>query len=1128
MTWPQNLRPIRKFGPFFLVFLAVVGPARAQPGDSPDLLAPRPVSEDYARYAGKPIRGLEVVPRGRWFHETLTLRWVRLGDPFNAAHLRSAVRDLLDGGHLARADIEVWPHGDGVFVRILVELRRLLARLSVAGAAISDEELFDAAGIKEGDEITDSAVDARIEAVRRIHVEHGYPDAKVTLSIQSTEDPLGIVLVFNVDKGRVASIAKRRFEVAPDPNAPGIGALLTAYDGQVGEQYDESSLLEADRELAETLKQRGWYEAKVSHRAEPMGAGMLVRVRVEAGPKYGIIFVGNRTFDTDRLFEVLEIETNDDRNIDSFVERLRKHYISYGFLDVSVAAQSNDDERLHRVTFTIDEGSIVRVAAREFPCLTGERGAADVGAEIDSFLAEALPGAELLGPVDPQILDATIGPEATTGARPVPLNPNPYATYAPRVYERAMKHLQDLYRSDGYLAATVGPVQMLRRRCAVGSPPGQCRPLGPLTRPSVRCAYDEIGLPLEEPAPQADYGCVQDSKRVRSCASEVALQIPIKLGPRTVLWDVAFDGNQRVTERELGIAAEMPLGKPLSLHEVEQGRRRLLDGYAERGFAYAEVTTVVEPSPDHTRARVRFSVREGEQVTVGSIIVKGAKYTSERLIRGRIALEKGQPYRRSDVRATEERLGTLGVFSTIRVGLEDPYVPAKEKNVVIEVVERVPQYFEPSLGFSSGEGVRGGFSYGHLNVGGKAVQLMLRARAGYLPNWLIMEPDVRAKYESDVGEVFQRLERMVSLQVAFPDIGLGPLFRLGLEGLDVHDNSRDFGLTKDAFISTLTYQPNRRVTAQLAASLERNDVSIFGDTQDTALLDYLRANPQRAMVFRVPQGTTGAVAERITVSWDRRDVPLDARSGTFATTSVEHVTAQPLGASGGDVASGNSFCTGNRDNTNPFAPTASAFLRWASRLAGYIPLSRRGTSLAVSFRWGLNYQLRDCSRTYPDRLFFVGGVDTIRGFLQGSLIPEDMAQQVLASIQSRSNWSDVRPNSARIEANDVVMRGGNFFINPRVELRLPLDKLIETVVFLDAGNVWSRSPTDPKDPTFVPNYLRLRYAVGTGLRINTPVGPLAFDYGLNVERVLDRLYPSRKNQRYWEDLGAFSFSIGLF
>jgi len=40
-------------------------------------------------------------------------------------------------------------------------------------------------------------------------------------------------------------------------------------------------------------------------------------------------------------------------------------------------------------------------------------------------------------------------------------------------------------------------------------------------------------------------------------------------------------------------------------------------------------------------------------------------------------------------------------------------------------------------------------------------------------------------------------------------------------------------------------------------------------------------------------------------------------------------------------------------------------------------------------------------------------------------------------------------------------------------------------------------------------------------------GSLVFDYGFNVERVLDKLFPSRKDQRYWESIGAFHFSIGV-
>jgi outer membrane protein assembly factor BamA len=549
----------------------------------------------------------------------------------------------------------------------------------------------------------------------------------------------------------------------------------------------------------------------------------------------------------------------------------------------------------------------------------------------------------------------------------------------------------------------------------------------------------------------------------------------------------------------------LELGEPLSLAELEQARRRVLDEYTERGFAFADVTTEVEPSPDRSRARVRFDVREGEQVKVGAIIVKGAQITSEALIRSRIALEVGKPYKKSLVRATEERLGTLGVFSTVRVGLEDPYVPAKEKNVVVEVTERVPQYFEGQPGFSTGEGSRVRLEFGHLNVGGKAVQFALRVRLSYLPDALIFEPDVRTKYEREVSEVFQRLERTISLSATFPNIGLGPFFRMGVEAFDVHDNARDFALTKEAAVATLSHLTTRRLTLQVGGSVELNDVRIFGSNDpELGLEDYVRNNPGRSVIFRVPAGKTAAVAERFTVSWDRRDMPFDAHRGTFVTSTLEHVTARPLSENAST-------------SDSPFAPTDSEFLRWTSRLAGYIPLSKRGATFALSFRFGLNHQLTQGSRTYPDRLFFMGGMDSVRGFLQDSMIPEDVAQRLLAE-------------GSELNVESVLIRGGNFFVNPRAEFRFPLYGSLQSALFVDAGNLWSRSPTEPdlEQTSYRPNYLKWRYATGTGLRVQTPIGPLVFDYGFNVERVLDRLVPSRDRKRTWEDLGAFHFSIGLF
>ena len=72
---------------------------------------------------------------------------------------------------------------------------------------------------------------------------------------------------------------------------------------------------------------------------------------------------------------------------------------------------------------------------------------------------------------------------------------------------------------------------------------------------------------------------------------------------------------------------------------------------------------------------------------------------------------------------------------------------------------------------------------------------------------------------------------------------------------------------------------------------------------------------------------------------------------------------------------------------------------------------------------------------------------------------------------------------------------------------MPLGETFAAGLFLDTGNVWV-------DPAAIS--LALRYGAGGGMRVNTPIGPLALDYGVNLDR------------RPWEDFGALHFSVGLF
>lgn len=1066
------------------------------------------------------IVAIEVVTeRGRWAPvATPGLERVRLGEPFSVAVAQRAMQELLDRGRYADVRSEVEPAAGGVLLRLVVLPRRIVQRVRLSGSQLNVQQTLLAAAVPAESELTERELPEISARVAAFYSAHGYPRAQVETVAVDTDDPLRVVVQIRILAGAPQRVRERRFTILPDARVANIEYLVTRYAVKRQDLVDAEALGKADRELEERLRAQGWHRSLVTHRVWPAaGGGAVLEVRVDAGPYIEPRFEGNEHFDTGQLRRALELEEPGDRAPETLAGRLRDFYQRHGFLDVEVEAEERGEknEAIHELLFRIRERLPVQVIGRRYPCLTGGRRARDLDREIDSFLSEELPGTGFFSPADPRVVDETYGPSERGGTRVAPRQLHPWNTYVPEVYRRALKHVQGLYRSEGYLSATVGPVQLLRRRCPMRSPPGQCQPIGPGLEPQAVCRYDELGVPLPEPAQESPQTCVSDPARGVTCELEAVVAIPIKLGPQTILYDVAFEGNEQLTESDLAKHLDLKLGDPVSQPDIDRARRIILDQYAEEGFVYAALETELDLSPDRTRGRVRFVISESKQVIVREIVIRGATRTHEGLIRRRIALTVGEPYRRSLVRKTEERLAVLGVFTNVTVSLEDSHVPAREKVVIVAVQERLPQSLEALPGLSSGDGPRVRFEYGHANIGGQAIQFRLRVGLNYLPDAFIIERDVREKFQRLQREhgVVARLERRLSASVEFPDIGLGPLFRLGLEGLAVRDNSRDYGLTRSAGLLTLYYRPTRRVTVQVGPSLEFNNAQVFDteDGQKASLDDYVRRNPGTGALFRVPEGRSYAFAQHVSGGWDRRDNPLGATRGTFLSARLEHVRAVPTGRGMSKLLAFGEHPSPAAD-AGVFSAVTSQFVKFSNRMAGYVPLGSEGLALALSVGWGANVQLFSGSQTYPDRLFFLGGADSLRGFTQDSVVPEDVAQEVLAG---------------DLGIDGVLVRGGDFYWNPRAELRVPLGKgPVQSALFLDTGNLWADVRHLRIDEVLDPD--NLRYAVGAGIRVATPIGPLVFDYGFNVDRIMDELFPERRNKRYWESRGAFHFSIGTF
>jgi outer membrane protein assembly factor BamA len=1039
---------------------------------------------------GKPIRRVEVVVTGGRWTTPPAIKSVHLGEPLSLEAARRAMREVLDGGQIARANVEAFAEGDGAALRVHVLPRRLIARIQISGGALDTVATLEAAEVSDGGEITAPLLGLISARIRRYYAQHGFPSAEATADTTDTDDPASVVLSIQITPGAPQTLAQRIFVIDPRIDRE-VGDLKSKYRVTPGARLDEPTLSDADRELGELLRQKGFLRAEIHHAVVRSGATSSLEIHVDAGPRLVPAFDGNRAFDGDQLTEALDLEKTPDGRLAELIDRLRGFYVARGFFDAEVTGveRGGPTDAVHYLAFTVRENRQVRVTKRVFPCLTSEVAPDDVGSEIDSFLGEELPGSETFGAGDPRMIARILGPTAGTGGRGLPADLNPLVTYAPETYERALKHLRDLYHSKGYLNAVIGPVTPLRATCKASSPANVCIPEAPPAGLHARCLKDSLGLPLPEPVIPDSFTCRPDPAHNVECSPEITLRIPIALGPQMTLYDLAFEGNRQLTEHDLGKIAALPLGDPLSNVDVESARIRVLDEYRLRGYAYADVRAALEPSPDRTRARVRFTITERDRVVVSGFVIKGNKHTVTSVILRRLLLRRNGFYQQDLVRQSEERLATLGVFSSVSVALEDPEVPQKRKRVVVTVAESGTFSLGAHLGFSTGEGVRFGADFEGRNIAGLAITFGLHLQLGYLPNFLILDEGVRQNFGIDqvVGctvctpelAILDRLERRNTISLTFPEIGLPPAFSVAIEGIDVRHNQRDFGLSKDAVVPTLSYRPIRGLATQLSLSAERNDVTIFNPGAQQAL-----------SILRAPEGLTLALSQRVNFTWDLRDNPFNATRGLLFSTSVEHVDAFPLLA----------------DNNQ--ATDVSHFLRFTGRVAAYLSLPRK-LVLAMSVAAGYNLQLVALSKTYPDRLFFLGGVDSIRSFLADSVVPQDVANRIKDGDPARCTEPGFPPTTPHpLSICDIRIRGGDVMVNPRAELRIPMTETFQAGVFLDAGNVWTSSGTV--------NVVVLRYALGPGLRITTPIGPIALDYGINL------------NRRQWEDFGAFHFSIGLF
>jgi outer membrane protein insertion porin family len=578
--------------------------------------------------------------------------------------------------------------------------------------------------------------------------------------------------------------------------------------------------------------------------------------------------------------------------------------------------------------------------------------------------------------------------------------------------------------------------------------------------------------------------------------TEINIEIPIQEGPQTKVSTLTFTGNKALSRAELLAVSPLQESGPYTEEQREQLRAKTVELYTTKCYLYAKVTerAVRDQSKEAPRVSVELQIEEGPQVLFAGAKIEGNKEIKAEAIGHYVRLEKGEPLTPDKMREIQRRLLSLGIFESVSIEPERKDLPAPQKVIIVSVRERPARVTEASAGFSSDDGPRGQFLFTHGDVFGRMLSFSFRAKLN--DSQFIAARDLELDPEnpdSPVATFFKKeLERKLVASLRNPLLGeaFGALVSAEVFVLDQRVNRAAFGVTKNVLglsISTAAEQ-KRGFSFLLQADLEDNNAEAASG-QD---LDAIRASlPQAEQdLLDVFEGRTVLASLRPQLSYDLRNNPFNPTRGLFFQLNME--------------ASRSINPTGSKLNFVSLG-------RVQTTAAAYVPYQR--VVFEWVFRGGMVLPFSPESRTPPDRLFFVGGTSSVRGFPEEGLLPQDFADSLQQAIAVRSQESHGLPNSDFLTPVEVPRSlGANSFVSLSSTVRFPLPNApnIEGSLFVDVGNGWLAPVSfDP----FV-----LRASVGAGVRIPTAIGPIRFEAALKLDPRID----------LEENILQFHFAVGSF
>lgn len=485
-------------------------------------------------------------------------------------------------------------------------------------------------------------------------------------------------------------------------------------------------------------------------------------------------------------------------------------------------------------------------------------------------------------------------------------------------------------------------------------------------------------------------------------------------------------------------------GQILNLRELQEGIKQLVKRYQDQGYVLANVIGAPQVSPNGVvtlqiaegvveNIRVQFRDKDGEATDEDGKPIKGR--TQPYIVKREIELKPGNVFNRNTVQRDLQRIFGLGLFEDVNVSLDPGDDPSKV-DVIVNVVERNSGSIAAGAGISSASGLFGTISYQEQNLNGRNQDLGAELQVGvreFLFDLRFTDPWIAGDPYRTSYTVNAFRRRSISLIFDGDDDEIETI----ADNEDDRDRPRVVRTGGGVnFNRPLNKNPYKKSEWVASAGLQYQRVNITNSEGDTS--------------------PKGAIYDGDTI---RNNEEIDlSQSGD----GEDDLFLLRLGAS--------------RDKrNNPLQPTKGSFFRLGVDQS--VPIGQ-GTILLTRLRG--NY-----SQYIPVNFTnFSKGPETLAFNIQAGTILGDLPPYEAFSLGGS--------NSVR-GYDEGDLSSGRSFVEASVEYRFPLFSVLSAALFVDVGSDLGTTTR----PAEVLDKNGTGFGYGGGIRVQSPLGPIRIDYGLN-------------------------------